>query len=259
MKKNIFYLTGLSVCQFWPSKGGHGLLKQTQHVCISENLQKDWNDQKIKQKREQKGKESYKIEMFSYKKKKKKKRHQPCCLCSPYKLTYQIHPCSDSLNACHQVKGMLSVRWHVITGVRRVMCRKTEADLCCFFLIFLWCLIFTLVFIIKKYIWLLSSVELYGLDCELVCVWDCFTSGPWAAMKCSWKPHNSTWGIYMLHWMNISLTHRSDMQPASQCVCTLPHALSVCIRVPGPAWLFTFVWNLVGGVYSALADIELYR
>ena len=88
--------------------------------------------------------------------------------------------------------------------------------------------------------------------CACVCVGDCFTIGPWAAVKCSWKPHNSTRGIYTPLWMSISarrrLTHRSDMQPASLCVCTLPHALSVCIRAPGPGLaVYLGMWNL-GGV-----------
>lgn len=93
-----------------------------------------------------------------------------------------------------------------------------------------------------------------------MCVCDCFTMGPWAAMKCSWKPHNWTWGIYTLLWMNISVTHCSDMRPASLCVCTLPHALSVCIRAPRPGLaVYLGMWNLEGGyvfvcVISGLKD-----
>lgn len=128
-------------------------------------------------------------------------------------------------------------------------CRKTDAGISCSY--FLWSFIYTIQYCSQKATWLRRQLSLMAYaKCErTVGICDCFTSGPWATIKCSWKPHNSTWGIYTLLWMNICLTHRSDMQPACLCVCSLPHALSVCIRSAGAQpsclpWYETMVMNI---------------
>lgn len=87
----------------------------------------------------------------------------------------------------------------------------TEAYFCC-------CLSFFM--INPPFIWVICQ---RSIKWSRWCVFDCFTVGPWAAVKRSSKPHNLNQGIYMPLWMNISLrcclTHCSAMQPASLCVC----------------------------------------
>lgn len=46
---------------------------------------------------------------------------------------------------------------------------------------------------------------------------------------------------------HFSMTHRSAMQPASLRVCTLPHALSVCIRALGHGLAVYLGMKPVGG------------